>query len=672
MKSFLNLLVCIGLFTTLAFGGPLGPETIESTIEKLIAEHGEEQSIRAANGVNQVATFWRTSDGDDMAFTDFCTSQFVADPVKLEETFNRFQDNLEVLLGHSHEIGRFWSSPLELNIGQVLPADYLFAEYDPFAHITDDFFSTKLAFVILLNFEHESLKNKLEFGPSWSRAIWARARLAEFIDARVPAEINQLLTQASVQVDDYIANYNIYMHNLLTNDGDRLFPEGLKLISHWGLRDELKSQYAVADGLERQRMIYQVMLRIISQDIPQTVIDNGEVAWNPFTNTVYQDGEEISTTPEPDTRYKQWLAQFHARLKEDPYYPQYKTYIDRRFEVGREIPEAQVEALLDEVLTAPVGKQVAALIAKRLGRDLEPFDIWYDGFKARSGIDEDKLDELVGEKYTSVEDFQQDIPNILEKLEFDTETAQFIGSKIVVDPARGAGHASGAMRRADNAHLRTRVPESGMNYKGYNIAIHELGHNVEQVISLNKMDQYMLEGVPNTAFTEAFAFVFQSRDLALLGQDPGDPMADHLKALDLYWQTCEIAAVSLVDMRAWRWLYEHKEATPAEFKAAVINIATDVWNTYWAPLIGVEDSDILAIYSHLVAYALYTPDYALGHMIMFQIEEYLQGRKLGVEMERMCRIGNVTPDLWMQQAVGSPLSPQPLIKAAEAAVRVVK
>ena len=39
----------------------------------------------------------------------------------------------------------------------------------------------------------------------------------------------------------------------------------------------------------------------------------------------------------------------------------------------------------------------------------------------------------------------------------------------------------GAVRREDRAHLRTRIGAGGMDYKGYNIAIHELGHNVEQV-----------------------------------------------------------------------------------------------------------------------------------------------------------------------------------------------
>ena len=33
------------------------------------------------------------------------------------------------------------------------------------------------------------------------------------------------------------------------------FPEDLKLISHWGLRDELKARYNDPDGLFKQKMI---------------------------------------------------------------------------------------------------------------------------------------------------------------------------------------------------------------------------------------------------------------------------------------------------------------------------------------------------------------------------------------------------------------------------------
>ena len=64
-----------------------------------------------------------------------------------------------------------------------------------------------------------------------------------------------------------------------------------------------------------------------------------------------------------------------------------------------------------------------------------------------------------------------------------------------------------------------------MNYKGFNIAVHEMGHNVEQTFSLNDIDHTLLQGVPNTAFTEALAFVFQNHDLELLGLSKPDAKA---------------------------------------------------------------------------------------------------------------------------------------------------
>ncbi len=120
-------------------------------------------------------------------------------------------------------------------------------------------------------------------------------------------------------------------------------------------------------------------------------------------------------------------------------------------------------------------------------------------------------------RYPNLEAFHQNIPDLLGKLGFDPQTAAFLAATIEVDPARGSGHAWGPFMRTEKAHLRTRVPEHGMNYKGFNVAMHELGHNVEQVFSLYRLDHTLLQGVPNTAFTEGFAFVFQARDLEVLG-----------------------------------------------------------------------------------------------------------------------------------------------------------
>jgi hypothetical protein len=227
--------------------------------------------------------------------------------------------------------------------------------------------------------------------------------------------------------------------------------------------------------------------------------------------------------------------------------------------------------------------------------------------------------------------------------------------------------------RQGKAHLRTRVEKEGMNYKGFNIAVHELGHNVEQTFSLNAIDHYSLNGVPNTAFTEALAFVFQGRDLELLGLQSPDVQAEALKALNDFWATFEICGVSLVDMRAWHWMYAHPQATPEEMRDAVLQISKDVWNKFYAPVFGGKDVVLLGIYSHMINEFLYLPDYPLGHMIAFQLEEHMKkAGKIGPEFERVARLGRLAPDLWMKNATGAPVGPEALLAAAEHAVAIVR
>ena len=668
MKSIVVFLV----FLFSVSSARMNADVAQQTIEKLVAIQGESNRARVEKGVMQVAQLWQPQDGSDQEFMDFCDSYFIADSALLQQTLARFETNLEIIFGHALEVARDLSRPIQLETGDILAVDYPFSEYDPYAHIQDDLFKTKIAFIALLNYPIYSLEERLKEGPGWSRSEWAQTRLAQGFSHRVPAAVNQQLTRAYVQADDYIANYNIYMHQLVDAKGVRLFPRDLKLISHWGLRDELKSQYFNEDGLARQKMIFTVMERIIKQEIPQQVINSDQFDWDPVANILYKDQQKSDFSSEPFTRYRHLLTVFLAEQLADPYYPDAPSKMQRSFELNREIPEQKYEELISSLLTDPAAVKVAQLISRRLKRGLQPFDIWYNGFKSQGEYDEAFKDQKVTEKYPSVDAFQKDLPNILQALSFSSEKAHFLAGKIIVDPSRGAGHALGAGRREDNAHLRTRIPQGGMKYKGYNIAIHELGHNVEQVFSLNCIDHISLQGVPNTAFTEAFAFVFQSRDLELLGLGKTDPQAEHLKALETFWATCEIGAVGLVDLRVWHWLYDHPHAGEQELLNAVIDISRSVWNEYYAPLFGIKDSIILGIYSHMIDAGLYLPDYSLGHLIMFQIEQYLKGKNLGDEMERMCTIGSVTPDAWMQSAVNSPISAQPLLTAVREALKNVR
>jgi len=240
-----------------------------------------------------------------------------------------------------------------------------------------------------------------------------------------------------------------------------------------------------------------------------------------------------------------------------------------------------------------------------------------------------------------------------------------------VDASKGAGHAWGAEMRGEKAHLRSRFGKNGMDYKGYNIAIHELGHNVEQTLTLYYIDNWFMRGVPNTAFTEAWAFSFQSRDLSLLGIKNDIPNKEELDVLDKFWSCYEIMGVSLVDQRVWKWMYENPKCTVEDLKNAVIKIANDVWNSYYAPVFGIKDSPILAIYSHMIENPLYLSAYPIGHLIEFQIREYTKDKNLGNEMIRMCIQGRLIPDIWMKQAVGNEVSIKPLLEATKRAVEVI-
>ncbi|MCM3875494.1 MAG: hypothetical protein NEA02_03660 [Thermoanaerobaculia bacterium] len=634
-----------------------------------------------ARGKKQAAALWRAADGDAAAFVAFAKANTASDAATRDALFARLSAGYVSLKGHMDEAARDLRMHVDLDSGPILPFDEALAGYQPGAHLTDDLFENKLAFTTLLNFPVYTLEEKLRLGTSWTRRQWAEARLADRFARRVPASVNLAIAKAQSGSEQYIASYNIWMHHLVDEKGARLFPAKMRLLSHWNLRDEIKSDYADKErGPAKQRAIRRVMERIVDQTIPQAVLDNPGVDWNPFTNEVRKAGvkdsdlpeKPVATGPEPDTRYATLLADFRAVRQADPYSPTAPTFIARKFEEDRQLPEARVRKMLEDVLSSPLVPKVAALIEKRLGRKLVPVDVWYPGFRPQPERSGAELDALVRAKYPTPEAFAKDIPNLLMKLGFSKEKAEYVAARMEVHPARGSGHASGAELKGHKAYLRTRVEKDGMNYKGYNIAVHEMGHNVEQTFSLYDVDEPLLKGVPNTAFTEALAFVFQGHDLELLGLAKPSEKARAEKTLDAFWGTYEIAGVGLVDMGVWHFMYEHPDATPAQLKAATLAIARDVWNRFYAPVLGEKDVTLLAVYSHMINAFLYLPDYSIGHMIAFQVERQMEkAGAVGPEFERMARLGNIAPDLWMKAATGAPVGPEALLAETEKALSTV-
>ena len=255
-----------------AAGAPQWMKSSNTKLEsELVAKYGEAQRARLQRGMQQVAEFWRAEDGDAAAFEDFVRTNFAGDQATLDALFNRYERLLEQLDGHMHEIARDFRQQTDLDLGPIFPSTKSFGGYDPSAHVIDDFFENKLAFVVLLNFPLTTLEQRLNDGPNWTRRQWAEVRLALRFSKRIPADVNLAIAQAEAEAGQYVADYNIWMHHLVDDKGQRLFPPKMRLLSHWNLRDEIKADYAdTENGLAKQRMIQQVMERIVTQSIPQS------------------------------------------------------------------------------------------------------------------------------------------------------------------------------------------------------------------------------------------------------------------------------------------------------------------------------------------------------------------------------------------------------------------
>lgn len=668
-----SLLMACGSKKTNENMSSIQEKTIQTTIDSIVAKTPDADTSLLKKGILNAASYWKSTDGSQEEFQAFCETHFMTTPEAKAKLFATIQKNLETIYGHYNQISLGLKIPVQIVGDDYTSIDEYFGALDPYAHFADDMFGSKIAFSVLLNFPFYMLQEKNTLGAKWNRQEWAYARLGDLFTSRVPAELNQKISTELAVTENYISKYNIRMDMLRSEDGRQLFADSMSLITHWGLRDELKSDYSEKKyGLEKQQMIYQVMKHIIYQSIPEQIINNGNLTWKPISNKIYTDGVEITVKPEPDTRYKRLLATYEAIKAIDPYCKSYPTAITRAFDRDMEVSAQDIETIFTGLIGSPEVAVVAKLIKTRLGRDLQPFDLWYDGFKSRSSIPENEMTEKTRRLYPNTQAFEKGMPDILCKLGFSLAEANEISSKVTVDNSRGSGHAWGAQMRSDKAHLRTRIQPGGMDYKGYNIALHEFGHNVEQTITLNRVDNYMMNGIPSTAFTEALAFVFQKRDLDLLGYKNADPDKQALQTLDIFWGCYEIMGVSLVELRTWKWLYEHPGSTVEDLKTTIISNAKDIWNQFYAPFLGEKDSPILAVYSHMIEYPLYLCNYPYGHIVEFQLEKHFAGNLPGKEIQRIYPIGRLTPDYWMHNAVGEAVSVKPMLEASSAAVNTLQ
>ena len=283
---------------------------------ELAARYGPDQRLRLQRGLAQAARFWQPGDGGAGDFEAFVREQFAGGAGDLDRLRARLEPVVADLIRPGPAPG-----PLP-----GLPVDRLL--FAPRAALTEAAFTRQLAFAVLLNFPLTSPEERLRLGDTWTDRQWAEARLAEPFGQRIPAGLDQAAAAASAAAR-----------------AASTLPA-----SAAELRAELRREYGHgAAGLERQRAL-------------QGALERG-VGWPQSA------GAE---------RYRPLLRVFLAHRDLDACCPAAPTRLDRAFGEDRQLPEARVRQMLETVSDSPLAGRVAKRLQARLGRALEPFDLWYD------------------------------------------------------------------------------------------------------------------------------------------------------------------------------------------------------------------------------------------------------------------------------------------------------
>ena len=623
---------------------------------------------RASEGVHRVANRWQDSDGDSDEFKTFCEEHFVTTNEDRTRLLERYEIAMGSISGHLYEIGRHLRRWTDLRGDEMPKVDNAMAMFDPCPDLSDQLYKQKIAFIALLNFSRPDLETMLKDGENWSTDDWAEARIGKAFGPRIPAEVNDRARELEHKADMFVSEFHVPVGCMIDANGKSWFDKDRKLIAHWLIREEIKAGYTQDTGIDKQRALSWVMRRHIDGTIPKQVMNSTcEGKWNPKTNTI--DDKDPGELVGP-ARYEQLNTQRSVAVDYDKYYDEHPTAIARKFDLEREIPEDAVEQLMIELLEAPVRDEIAKFLSKKLDRPLEAFDIYLEDISENASSAE--LEERVTSMFKDEIEFQNNIPKVLIGLGYNDEDADFLGSRVNVEIARGAGHAVRPGIPEYSAWLRTNRLDDCLGWDGFDIAMHELGHNLEQLISTHFVPRPLLRNVPNTACTEAFAFLYQNKAREVVGlPEEDEAKAFALASVEGLLAACQIAGPSLVELYTWHWLYKNPEATSEMLRDEMLNIAKEVWNKYFKEYFGEDPYHILAAYQHMIAYPLYLPDYTIGHVISHQIKSHMRGKDLALETKRICSIGRLTPDQWMKNAVGSGISASQLIEDATTGLHLI-
>ncbi len=634
--------------------------TRRAVVNALIKRYGKKHEADIRRGVVACARVWSFDEWGEDAFAAFCGEQY-APPGKARRLLLRRLDEFHhSVTGSAGMAVKTVRAGIDIADRPDLPAESVLGAFAPGAHLSEDYRNARISALAQLNFGSDETR------PPRTREAWAARRLAKLGRVTVPAKLTAEMSRVAADVDRFVSSYNLHLDRIDFGDPKVRFPKGTRLISHWGLRDYMTSLNGTPHALRKQRAIADLMRRVVDGAVPAEVLDDPSVRWSVGEGTIANGAGTRRARGHGPLRWEKFRRMWKLQRKLDAYRI-HGNLIDEKFLEDREIEESVVVGILTDVLSSPLARRVSRYVSDRLGRPLEPFDVYYTGFTA--GASKPPLAYDIKARYPSVAALQSAIPDVLTHLGWTRERAEWIGSRIRVDNSRSAGHAWPPSLDEDVQLLRVRVDPDGCNERDFDTFMHELGHCVEGVLSSYEMDYKMLWSVPNTAVTEGFAFTLEDRADDVLGRDnpDGDGVHDATE-LVRFWEPFEIAGPALTEIRFFHWLYAHPTATATAIQKAIRRIGDEVWEEFYAPIFGPEGYGFMSVYSHVLFCDFYLADYPMGYVIAYQIRKHLRDRPLADEMERICGIGSIYPDEWMKKAVGRKISVKPLLDGTRGAL----
>jgi hypothetical protein len=622
----------------------------------LVKRFGSKNSEDIARGVRFCAYAWNWTKSDTAGFVEFCEKHYHPPGKARSRLLHRLDEIMYLVAGSFIVISKTTRVGLDLAEGDLTPAEELFGAFSAGTHLDEDLRTFRIAALAQLNFGTDDIS------PPKTREAWAARRLSRVGQTVIPADLCADASMRKAEIDRFVSGFKLHLDKIDYIDSSVRFPRDTVRMSHWGLRDFMTSLNGQENALPRQHAIRDLLRRVVDGEIPKEVLDNPKVRWCQQDRTIHENGTVRTATPIGALRWEQFKKAYDVQRRIDPH-TIYGNIIDNKFKLEREIPEEKVVQILMDILSAPVAEKVARFVEQKLGRPIEPHDIYFQSFQA--GSKKAPLSFDIRKRYPNTESLTAAIPGILVRLGFTKPRAQWIGARIQVENSRTAGHAWGPGTAHDTSRLRVHVDKGGVNEEAFGIFMHELGHCTEQVLTSYGMDYKSLWGVPNAAFTEGFAFTFQDKADFILGRRMS--IDSDITVLQRYWEAFQISGPALTEIRFFHWLYEHPEATAADMHMAIRRIGDEVWTKFYARIFGAEGYGLMSVYSHILWCWFYLADYSIGHVIAYQVRKFLATRKFAPEMERLCALGSIYPESWMKAAVGQAISGEPLLRDAEKA-----